>query len=230
MLLSQPDLLVHILSQITRQDAIRLSVTSAAVHQTFVQLQTGPTPVCTPAPRVVICASDSQQLLLMPLTHEGQPYICLKTQHKYRTRRQTATKWHLQVINGRRGGCVIAVHNGTAVDTSNLARANLLCASPVSCLRRLQWLTGVAFSPYDLALYVAAYGAGSAPASILRFSAGSLRYVETAKSFHALSCNVLAAAGENWRHATSCASFSSLLSGKTYRVHVLFCPRGLHHV
>jgi hypothetical protein len=106
MLLSDPDVLVHLLPQLTRQDAIRLSVTCNAVHQAFVELQAGTTPLYSPAPRVIICASDSQQLLLMPLSPDGQPYYSPSTQHSYRTRRQTSHKCQLQAIDGRREGCV----------------------------------------------------------------------------------------------------------------------------
>lgn len=51
------------------------------------------------------------------------------------------------------------------------------CTCLLCTCSRQDWLTGVAFSPYDQALYVAAYGTKDEPPAVLRFSAGALRCV-----------------------------------------------------
>lgn len=71
-----PDLLPLLLCHLTRQDVASVSVVCRAAAATCRHLEAASSaPSHTPAPRVIICASGSKQLLCLPLTLDGQAYM-----------------------------------------------------------------------------------------------------------------------------------------------------------
>jgi hypothetical protein len=99
------DMLPCLLLHLTRQDAAALSLTCTRAASAFASSNAS---LYTHAPRVIICCSDSKQLLELRLTPEGRPYLHQEKQLEAesrcsgmgsrRTRSQTALhSWPLRI-------------------------------------------------------------------------------------------------------------------------------------
>lgn len=98
-ILSLPDLLSRLLPHLSLTDAAAsLCLTCRAAADGFRQLRRHTT-TTSHAPRVIVCASDSQQLLTVSLTEDGELYP-----HATSTPATTEEPHQLQVFNARAPG------------------------------------------------------------------------------------------------------------------------------
>jgi hypothetical protein len=131
-----PDLLPLLLTHLTRQDAAVLATVCKQAAETYNASTTtvNASYLYTPAARVIICASGTRQLLVLPLTPNGQPYVNTVT-HTNAVRRSARSqascsssgqRRHLQAVNLCNDGtskrkCVLRRHC-----KSHLRQAKLL--------------------------------------------------------------------------------------------------------
>lgn len=104
--LLNPDFLPLLLRHLTRQDAAILVTVCKQAADSFSILTTtaNASPLYTPAARVIICASGSRQLLVLPLTRKGEPYVTAREDSiTTRSRSRSATSGEhsdgLQAVN-----------------------------------------------------------------------------------------------------------------------------------